>query len=152
MKRTRNWQYKLTVWISVLCEIMRTKNWLNNQYKYYLPEHVLHCQNVQQLINILLRVSVAPLIIVGSWSFISIYWITTYPCNYSELPQLQGFHKTQPIITLSYIMDTVSGLFSSWSLSEHWLVLSLLFSLRTLLFISLSLADSNPLVVSWRTG
>jgi hypothetical protein len=70
---------------------------------------------------ILWRVSVAPLIIVGSWSLISIYWITHKPCNYPELPQLQCFHSSQPIITMSYIMDTASWLFPSWLLSEHCL-------------------------------
>jgi hypothetical protein len=27
----------------------------------------------------------------------------TYPCNYSDLPQLQGFHSTRPSITLSSV-------------------------------------------------
>jgi hypothetical protein len=33
----------------------------------------------------------------------SIYWITRNTCNYTELPQLQGFHSTQPSITLSSV-------------------------------------------------
>jgi hypothetical protein len=73
---------------------------------------------------ILWRVRVAPLINVGSWSLISIYWIRLL-----SLPQLQGFHSSQPILTLSYIMDTVSGLFSSCcSLRglSHWLLSRLL--------------------------
>jgi hypothetical protein len=98
------------------------------------------------------RLCISPL--VGSRSLISIYWITINTCNYSELPQLQDWHSTQPILTLSYIMDTVSGLFSSWLLpkdslgaiwalfsrwwlSEHWLTHTL--SLPLSLSLSLSL-------------
>jgi hypothetical protein len=62
----------------------------------------------------------------------------TYPCNYSELPQLQGFHSTQPIITLSQcdghftknwllprncsLVDCFLRTLPGWWLSEHWLL------------------------------
>jgi hypothetical protein len=74
---------------------------------------------------ILWRVSVAPLIIVDSGSHRFIGSLNT--CNYSELPPLQGFHSSQPIITLSYIMDTASGLYCC-SLSLCLVFFSLWFS------------------------
>jgi hypothetical protein len=69
--------------------------------------------------NILWRVRVGPLIIVGSGSLTSIYWIRLNTCNYSELPQIQDCRScnTQPIITL---WDRFEMNLSGWLLPKDW--------------------------------
>jgi hypothetical protein len=75
----------------------------------------------------------------------------TYPCNYSELPLMQGCHSTQPSITLfsvdfrlrtDFLVDgyrsTLTGWCSLWRLFSLSLTLSLSRILRTH-WLSLSL-------------
>jgi hypothetical protein len=50
---------------------------------------------------------------VGSISPISIYWIAISTCNYTELPLIQDFHCTPPIITLSEYSQVFNALRTS---------------------------------------
>jgi hypothetical protein len=94
-----------------------------------MPVGLCAVQNVSyNSVKILWRVRVAPLIIMGSGSLTSIYWIRLNTCNYSELPLLQDSHITQPILLFTGPLLLRTD-FSGWWLSEHWLLESSLYSL-----------------------
>jgi hypothetical protein len=73
------------------------------EFKKIIDYFVVGISSTENFMNILLwRVRVAPLIIMGSGSLTSIYWIPLSTCNYTELPQIQDSRSCnpRPIITL----------------------------------------------------